>query len=67
MPRLDRALADEQIAFLLMTQKAIAGRGGVCVRGKVNTYAPADCEYSDRHGLDKNQNAITDYIKDAID
>lgn len=43
---LDRALADEQIAVLLMTQKAQRDAGGLCVRGKVNTYAPADCEYS---------------------
>lgn len=63
---LDRVLADKEIAVVLMTQKAQRDAADYVSKVKLAHTRPLIVSIPDRHGLDKNQNAITDYIRDAI-
>lgn len=63
---LDRALADKQIAILLVTQKAAADAPEYISRIKLEHSLPLIISIPDRHGLNRDQNAITDYIRNAI-
>lgn len=63
---LDRVLADKEIAVVLMTQKAQRDAADYVSKVKLEHTRPLIVSIPDRHGLDKNQNAITDYIRDAI-
>lgn len=63
---LDRALSDRQIAVLLVTQKAAKEAPEEISRIKLEHALPLIISIPDRHGMDKNQNAITDYIREAI-
>ena len=63
---LDRALADKEIAVVLLTQKAQQDAAQYVAEVKLAHSRPLIVSIPDRHGLDKNQNAIMDYIKDAI-
>lgn len=63
---IDSALTDRDIAVLLMTQKALSEAEDYVSEIKLTRARPLIVSIPDRHGTDKNQNAITDYIKDAI-
>jgi len=63
---IDTAVKDSDIAILLITQKAISAAPEYVSHIKLERSVPLIVAIPDRHGIDKNTNAITDYIRDAI-
>lgn len=63
---IDAALKDIDLAILLITQKAMAEAPEYVSELKLMRSLPLIVAVPDRHGADKNQNAITEYIRDAI-
>lgn len=57
---------DKDLAILLFTQKAASYAPDEISDLKLNHSLPLVVNIPDRHGLDKSQNVITDYIRDAI-
>ena len=63
---LEAAVKDIDLGILLITQKAMSDAADYINRYKLEHSLPLIVSIPDRHGVDKNQNRITDYIRDAI-
>ena len=63
---IDTVVKNSDIAILLITQKAISAAPEYVSAIKLERSVPLIVAIPDRHGIDKNSNAITDYIRDAI-
>ncbi len=63
---IDAALQDPDLAILLITQKAQKDAPEYISQIKLSHALPLIVSIPDRHGLDKDQNAIADYIREAV-
>ena len=63
---LESAIKDSDLGILLLTQKAMGDASDYINRYKLEHSLPLIVGIPDRHGVDKNQNRITEYIRDAI-
>lgn len=63
---LDRALADKEIAVLLVTEKLVDFCPEYLAQQKINNKTPLIVELPDRHGSQRPDDYILNYVKDAV-
>lgn len=61
-----QALADKEIAVLLITEKLVNLCPSYVAEQKTNTKMPLIVELPDRHGSQRPDDYILNYVKDAI-
>ena len=62
----DQALADREIAVLLVTEKLVNLCPAYVAEQKINNKIPLIVELPDRHGSQRPDDYILNYVKDAI-
>lgn len=62
----DRALNDREIAVLLITEKLVNLCPEYVAQQKINNKMPLIVELPDRHGSQRPDDYILNYVKDAI-
>lgn len=62
----DAAIADKEIAILLITEKLVDLCPEYISAQKVNNKTPLIVELPDRHGSERPDDYILNYVKDAI-
>ena len=62
----DRAISDPEIAILLVTEKLMNLCPEYIAAHKVNNQTPLIVELPDRHGSQRSEDYILNYVKDAI-
>lgn len=63
---LTKALEDESIAVILMTEKLVSLCPDIVYDLKLNRKQPLIVEIPDRHGNGRTKDSITRYVQDAI-
>ena len=63
---LDKAVADESVGVLLITEKLVSLCREPIYEIKLNRHTPLIVEIPDRHGKGRSTGAISAYIKGAI-
>ena len=62
----DQALADKEIAILLVTEKLVNLCPEYVAQQKINNKIPLIVELPDRHGSKRPDDYILNYVRDAI-
>ena len=63
---LNKAMEDESIAVILMTEKLVLLCPDIVYDLKLNRRQPLIVEIPDRHGNGRTKDSITKYVQDAI-
>ncbi len=63
---LNKAMEDESIAVILMTEKLVSLCPDIVYDLKLNRRQPLIVEIPDRHGNGRTKDSITKYVQDAI-
>ncbi len=63
---LEKAMAREDIAVILMTEKLVSLCPDIVYELKLNHERPLIVEIPDRHGNGKTKDSISKYVRDAI-
>ena len=63
---LEKAMAREDIAVILMTEKLLSLCPDIVYELKLNHERPLIVEIPDRHGNGKTKDSISKYVRDAI-
>lgn len=63
---LTKAMADEEIAVILMTEKLVSLCPDIIYDLKLNRKQPLIVEIPDRHGNGRTKDSITRYVQEAI-
>ena len=63
---LTKAMDDEEIAVILMTEKLVSLCPDIVYDLKLNRKKPLIVEIPDRHGNGRTKDSITNYVQDAI-
>lgn len=62
----DKAVADKSIAILLITEKLVNLAPEYIEEQKINNRTPLIVELPDRHGSQRSEDYILNYVRDAI-